>query len=143
MIEESWHDAGLRFACTQCGNCCTGGPGTVRVSDLEIATLADQFGLSDEQFRTRYTRKLRGGDVSLTEKDDLDCIFYDRRVGCTVYENRPRQCKAWPFWRSIVFSQEAWNEAADSCPGMNDGRRYESDEIQSLVHADGTSRTRK
>jgi Fe-S-cluster containining protein len=143
MGKEHWYSGGLRFACTQCGNCCTGGPGTVRVSDVEIGALADRFGLSDSEFRSRYTRTLRGGDVSLKEKPDFDCIFFDRTVGCTVYEDRPRQCRTWPFWGSVVFSSEAWDESAEACPGMNSGPLFDGDEITSVSRNDGTSARRK
>lgn len=143
MSEEVWYDDGLRFTCTQCGNCCKGGPGTVRVSDAEIAAIAERLGLSGDEFRARYTRTLRGGDISLTEKENYDCVFYARSVGCTAYEDRPRQCRTWPFWNSVVFSSESWDEAAETCPGMNSGDRYDGGEIASLARDDGTSNTRK
>ena len=31
-----WYGGGLRFTCTQCGNCCTGQPGYVWISKKEI-----------------------------------------------------------------------------------------------------------
>jgi len=143
MSREHWYDSGLRFACTQCGNCCTGGPGTVRVSDVEIAALAERVGLSETEFRSRHTRTLRGGDISLKEKADFDCTFFERGVGCTVYEDRPRQCSTWPFWGSVVFSIEAWDESAETCPGMNRGPLFGSDEITSVSRNDGTSNRRR
>ncbi|MFM1805538.1 MAG: hypothetical protein RL136_2417, partial [Planctomycetota bacterium] len=27
--QAPWYAEGLRFECTQCGNCCSGGPGAV------------------------------------------------------------------------------------------------------------------
>ena len=40
---------------------------------------------------------------------------------CTVYDTRPRQCRTWPFWNSNLRSREAWDEAAEACPGCNKG----------------------
>ena len=37
---EPWYADGLNFTCTQCGNCCTGGPGFVWISREEIVRLA-------------------------------------------------------------------------------------------------------
>ena len=103
--------------------------------------LAKRLGLDEAGFREKYTRKLRGGDVSLTEQFNHDCVFYDRKLGCTVYEDRPQQCRTWPFWRAVVHSPETWSETADACPGMNVGRLYGSAEIGTSIRDDGTSAT--
>jgi Fe-S-cluster containining protein len=139
LSEASWYADGLRFACTRCGHCCGGGPGTIRVSDEEISDLAAHCHETDESFRKRYTRRLRGGDVSLVEKKNLDCIFYDRGEGCTVYPARPRQCRTWPFWSSNVHSPETWRDAARSCPGMGSGPLYDAETIGALAASDGTA----
>lgn len=133
-----WYADGLRFGCTRCGNCCVGA-GTVRVSDAEIRALASETELSDDEFRALYTRRLRGGDVSLRETRSKACVFYDRRQGCTVYDARPRQCRTWPFWRGVVHSAERWNEEARDCPGMNAGRLHDGEEIRTTSADDGTS----
>jgi Fe-S-cluster containining protein len=128
-VAEPWYQDGLRFACTRCGNCCRGA-GTVRVSDVEIAALARRLELTDAQFRAMYTRRLRGGEVSLRERANRDCVFYERREpGCRVYEDRPAQCRTWPFWPSVLHSPERWQEEAAGCPGMNRGRLHTTREI--------------
>ena len=92
-----WYADGLRFECLRCGRCCTGAPGRVRVSDEEIAALAARLGLAEAEFRAGYTRRSRGADVLLAEKRNFDCVFFDSEQGCSVYEDRPRQCRTWPF----------------------------------------------
>jgi Fe-S-cluster containining protein len=109
------------------------------VDEEEIAALAATLGLDEAEFRERYTRRLRGGDISLIERDNYDCVFYDRNRGCTVYEQRPRQCRTWPFWRSLVLSPETWAEGAESCPGLNSGPLHTIEEIAEMVREDGTS----
>lgn len=129
-MAEPWYREGLRFACTRCGNCCRGA-GTVRVSDAEIAALARRLGLPDAEFRAIYTRRLRGGEVSLRERANRDCVFYEpREPGCRVYADRPRQCRSWPFWASVLHSPERWQEEAADCPGMNRGRLHTAEEIE-------------
>ena len=134
-----WYREGLRFACTRCGNCCSGEPGTVNVSDEEIEQLSRHVELETDAFREVYTRKLRGGDISLREKRNGECVFYRPGSGCSVYASRPRQCRTWPFWRAVVYSPERWAEESDHCPGMNRGPLHEADAILRTSERDGTS----
>jgi Fe-S-cluster containining protein len=143
MVETPWYRNGLRFTCARCGRCCGGGPGTIRASDDEIAALATGLGVDEQAFRERYTRRLRRGEVSLIEKDNHDCIFYDRERACTVYENRPRQCRTWPFWRANLVSPDHWGEEAERCRGMNAGHIHRAEEIAAMALDDGTSASRR
>ena len=139
-----WYREGLRFECTGCGNCCSGTPGTVLVSDVEIAKLAGSLDLSAGEFRQVYTRVLRKGDVSLREKRNGECVFYRSGEGegsvrgCSVYSQRPQQCRTWPFWRGVVYSPERWAEEAEGCPGMNRGALHSADQILQISENDGT-----
>lgn len=137
-VGSKWYESGLRFSCTQCGNCCTGAPGTVKVSSAEIGALAARLGLSKRAFRGTYTRRVNGF-TSLREKANHDCIFFNKRKGCTVYEDRPRQCRTWPFWRALVASPKRWEEEALNCPGMNQGDLHSVEMIELTILHDGTS----
>jgi Fe-S-cluster containining protein len=136
-----WYRDGLRFACTRCGNCCGGDAGTVRVDDAEIAALARHLEMDDAEFRATYTRGLRRGDVSLRERSNGTCVFYDAQRGCTVHPERPRQCRTWPFWRAVVHSPERWAEEARGCPGMGRGPLHGAEWIERTSREDGTSGT--
>ena len=61
----------------------------------EIEAIAGFLGISIAEFGRRYLRRV-GGSLSLTEKPNHDCIFWDD--GCTVYPVRPTQCRTFPFW---------------------------------------------
>ncbi len=112
----------------------------MRVSDAEIEALAAHLELAPHEFRGMYTRTLRGGDVSLREKRDRSCTFYEPGRGCRVYADRPRQCRTWPFWDAVLHSEERWREEAQGCPGMNRGRLRGLEEIRALrAGGDGTS----
>jgi uncharacterized protein len=137
---DAWYAAGLKFTCTQCGNCCTGAPGFTWVDDGEIARLARRLGLEESAFRSKYIRLAwRGGEqrASLVDKKNHDCVFYARGVGCTVYEDRPKQCRTWPFWRRVVESPEEWSDAARECPGIGRGRLHSAVEIADIAADDG------
>ena len=42
-------------------------------------------------------------------------------AGCTVYEQRPEQCRTFPFWPEIVERKATWNRTARYCPGIGKG----------------------
>ena len=128
--DAEWYADGLSFTCTRCGNCCTGSTGTVSVDDGEIAGLAARLEVSVDEFREQYTRVMSDGSISLREKPNYDCVFYAHGHGCLVYEDRPTQCRTWPFWRTNVETPARWAEEAHTCPGMNKGRLYTLDEIE-------------
>ncbi len=128
---------GLRFGCTMCGRCCSGPPGYVAVSEEESAALAKRHGMTVAEFDKKYTHKV-GGLRSLNEVEGehgLDCVFLDRKTipgkaVCGVYEDRPIQCKTWPFWTSNLSSQAAWEAAKKTCPGMDKGKLLPVEEVR-------------
>jgi len=121
MSEQPWYRDGLRFECTQCGDCCTGAPGYVWVNKEEIEGLAKRFGLAVDVFEQKYVRRV-GVRKSLVEFENGDCVFFDGQTRrCTVYEDRPRQCRTWPFWDSNVRTEKAWKETCQVCPGSGQG----------------------
>jgi len=130
MSTTPWYQAGLRFECTQCGNCCTGAPGYVWVNKEEIETLAGLLKLDVEEFEKRYVRRV-GIRKSLVEFPNGDCVFFHSESRtCQVYEGRPRQCRTWPFWNSNLAGPEAWERAAEHCPGCNRGKLVTLEKIE-------------
>jgi uncharacterized protein len=154
---ELWYKDGLRFACTACGNCCTGGPGYVWITGEEVQRLACHLHLPLEETVRRHCRNV-AGRLSLREtvRDGLhDCVFLrietprgvdrngrpdapsagPRRV-CSIYPVRPLQCRTWPFWDGNLASQENWDRAAERCPGIHRGRLRSPAEIEALRDAE-------
>jgi len=128
--EQPWYKDGLRFTCTGCGDCCTGSPGYVWVTNEEIAKLAALVRLSVEEFEAEYVRRV-GVRKSLVEYENGDCVFFDNQSRkCTVYAARPRQCRTWPFWNSNIRTPDAWAETRHVCPGSGQGELYQIEEIQ-------------
>ena len=138
---QPWFAEGLRFTCTRCGNCCTGAPGYVWISDAECAALAARIGIDLAAFKRRYTRMVRGRGRTLVERPDGErgnaCIFWADGTGCTVYEDRPKQCRTWPFWRPLVETRAGWDAASLGCPGMNRGKLHRAEDIAAIAADDG------
>ncbi|QEL15828.1 YkgJ family cysteine cluster protein [Limnoglobus roseus] len=126
--DQPWYQDGLRFTCTQCGKCCTGDPGFVWVDEEELRKLAAFRGEPLREFVPLYTRKARG-KVTLREKANGDCVFFEAGRGCTVYPVRPKQCRTWPFWESNLESPEQWERTESICPGSGQGELIPVEEI--------------
>ncbi len=105
-----WYEGGLRFTCTQCGNCCTGAPGFVWVDDEDLQKIADHLGKPVGEIRLMHTKARRPRGSSLTEFANGDCTFFDGATRkCTIYPSAAA-CRTWPFWNSNLESPEAWND---------------------------------
>jgi len=91
--------------------------------------MAGYLGMSAAAFVRKYVR-LVGIRKSLRERKSGDCVLYDN--GCIVYEARPRQCAAWPFWKCNIACEEEWREIVKTCPGAGRGRLYSAGEIENF-----------
>ncbi|MEA2710868.1 MAG: uncharacterized protein QOF78_3469 [Phycisphaerales bacterium] len=150
--EKPWYGDGLKFTCSQCGNCCTGAPGYVWISDVEIDRLAVHLHMSRADVIEQYCRQI-GDRYSLEERLSpqglYDCIFlkevkvpakpgeiaHTKRI-CGIYDVRPLQCRTWPFWDGLLASREQWDAAGQRCHGINRGsRKFTLKQIESLRHA--------
>ncbi len=150
-----WYANGLDFTRTQCGNCCTGGPGYVWISKGELVLLAEHLKVTPQTIVEQYCRKI-DGQFSLKERRSpqglYDCVFLketkreacdtrgERVVhtirACTVYPVRPLQCRTWPFWPENLSSKSTWDRAAKGCHGMNaPGRQFTPAQIHAIRDA--------
>jgi uncharacterized protein len=130
--DDPWYREGLAFTCTRCGACCTGAPGYVWVNAEEISRLAEFRGLSIDAFGRQFVRQV-GDRLSLVERPGGDCIFWDKKVGCTVYEARPIQCQTWPFWPENLATREDWDHVTSLCPGSGQGQFFSVEEIRATA----------
>jgi Fe-S-cluster containining protein len=136
-MSTPWHAPGLQFECTGCGNCCTGQPGFVWVTDSDVRAIADHLDRPVGEIRLLHTRPARGR-VSLTEHLNGDCTFFDPATRkCRVYPVRPIQCRTWPFWSANVETPETWQRTCETCPGSGRGPLVPSERIEELVQLTG------
>jgi len=136
LTDSKWYADGLKFTCTQCGNCCSGDPGYVWATKEEIRRISAFLGRNDGWLESEHLRRV-GGRYCLTEKKDGDCIFLRRENGksmCGIYPVRPLQCRTWPFWPENLATQKSWQRAATKCPGMNNGQPYNFVQIETIRH---------
>ena len=129
--EDTRDEVGLRFQCTMCGNCCTGPTGYVKFTEDEAKAIAQRLGVSIELFYEKYARDTAVGWslIEVKTRFGYDCVFLDRvavpgKAVCSLYEDRPGQCRTWPFWKINLTSERAWKATARGCPGIGSGPTY-------------------
>jgi len=128
--DQPWYADGLRFDCTGCGDCCTGAPGYVWINQAEIEAMAARLQMDVEQFERQYVRRI-GVRRSLIELANYDCVFLDPQTRkCKVYQQRPRQCRTWPFWNSNIKTPQSWEATCEVCPGSGRGKLYSIEQIE-------------
>ena len=106
-------------ACTSCGGrCCRGRGGYVWLSWEELETMAAARGMSVGLFAKHYARRAQGR-LSLQERvlhgEHLCCFFDHAARSCLIYEQRPAQCRSFPFWERFKTSPQ---ELLRECPGV-------------------------
>ncbi len=106
-------------ACSLCGGgCCIGESGYIWVTPAELKALASRLNIDTQEFITKYLSKI-GYRYSLKELEfnsGFRCIFFDiDKKQCSVYEDRPLQCRTFPFWNHF---KNNIREVEKECPGI-------------------------
>jgi len=126
---------GVRFRCTECGACCTGAPGRVRVSEAELAVLAAFRNQPLAALKATCARRMEGEWLLVENPGNGDCVFFkDNR--CAVHPVKPTQCRLYPFWFRNVRSDAAWARTCAECPGIGQGDWIAPEEIIRRVRED-------
>ena len=146
-------EKGIVFSCQMCGSCCRGfEEGEVYIYKDDIERLTEFLHISSKAELKKFAKKyLKIIDDSFYWKepeeqngktytfkslgfkftgDDEHCHFLKDNT-CSIHENRPFQCKCFPFWQMLVSSRENLIDYAKKCPGLNvsKGKYYSKEEI--------------
>lgn len=118
VLNKRWYEDGIRFKCTSCGKCCTGKGGVVFLSNEEAKKISTFLKISLEDFLSIYCRKIEGKFILKDAENTDTCIFLKDKK-CQIYQNRPTQCKTFPYWPSIMRSKKNWENEKKSCEGID------------------------
>ncbi len=118
--KRPWYADGLRFQCQGCGDCCRGPGGYVWVTQEEAEAIAAELNMNFRDFAQVMLRRTITG-LALVDDKKGDCPLLGENGRCRVYNQRPLQCRTWPWWEENLISRDRWEDAATRCPGMNKG----------------------
>jgi len=102
---------GVHFACQpNCGRCCDQPGGIVYLSVDDAERLAAHAEMAVPDWLERDTRTTFDGRYVLKSRDeDGICIHLNDRQQCNIYEVRPQQCRAFPWWAENLATPAAWS----------------------------------
>lgn len=128
----NWFKTGLKFSCQSCGKCCQGPGGYVWLNEQEISCFSEKIGISEKEFLKKYVRNAYGR-YALIDNNLGACIFMNEDGTCKYYNERPSQCKTFPWWPEIIENKEEWESNPYNCPGIGIGRLYTEEEIEEAL----------
>jgi Fe-S-cluster containining protein len=82
----------------------------------EVKEASTLLNTSMEHFIATYASHTLQDDsdgefwVRLQNTKEQACVFLSSENQCRIYQARPAQCRAYPFWPNILASQESWND---------------------------------
>ena len=139
-MKPPWWMEGVVFQCQpNCGRCCDEPGGIVYLTKDDAKRLAEHHAIEVKEWLERDCQTTLDGRFILDSDAETDiCIYLDSDKKCTVYEARPDQCRAYPWWIENLASKRTWNRTMDECPGIGaeDAFVIEGEVIRMHVMAD-------
>jgi len=101
--------------CLDCANCCTSIPPLVVKSDVK--RISKFLRISEKQFIESYVKQDADGDDVLNQSP---CHFLQTDNSCSIYEVRPKACRAYPHTNHFEFSRYYHIHAQNTmyCPAV-------------------------
>jgi hypothetical protein len=138
-----WYQQGVPFLCLpDCGKCCNQPGGVVFLARHDAAKLATHFSMEVESWLEQDCRRSADGRWVLKSKgEDGSCIYLNDDNQCTVYDSKPDQCSAFPWWNENMRSTRDWHKTIQLCPGLRhpDAKKIPLPVIQSHLDADAVA----
>lgn len=113
VVRQTTDEVWREFDCTTCANCCK--VLQVVVDNADIRRLAERRGVSFRQFGRRYVRV---GPDKTKYLASTPCMFLGEDNRCTVYEDRPKACRDFPYLHDAGFRNHSLMmiENCATCP---------------------------
>lgn len=113
QVHQLYEDVSGRIDCTACGNCCTAMYPSVSRKDIKF--MAQWENESEKTFIEKFTKE----DTSekLRFLNQTPCRYFSD-CKCTIYENRPKDCRSFPHLHKSLFVSRLYSviENYSICP---------------------------
>ncbi len=119
-MNRPWWITGVKFSCqTGCGKCCDEPGGIVYLSRHDAKRISSSMGMSVDDWLARDCQQTYDGRYILkSRKSDGICIYLSEDKTCNIYQNRPQQCAAYPWWSENLATDRSWQQTRLECPGL-------------------------
>ena len=113
VLPELHEEAFSKIDCLQCANCCKNY--SPRFKTPDIKRISKVLGLRESEFIDKYLRVDEDGDFVVNEKP---CPFLGTDNFCSIYEDRPSDCRRFPYTDEdvIVKRKELTLKNSTFCP---------------------------
>ncbi len=120
MKEEPWWSAGLHFKCeSDCGRCCSNEGGLVFLEIEDARRISNYEGLRLRTWARSRTTRSADGRIVLGHRSDGACTYLNPDQSCKIYEVKPTQCSAFPWWQENLRNEISWGKVKADCPGID------------------------
>lgn len=115
IAEKSDKKVFQKIDCLDCANCCKSIPPIVIKSDVK--RISKHLGLTEADFEMKHVLRDEDGDRVLNSSP---CSFLDSENACTIYEVRPKACRAYPHTgdQEFVEHMHLLNANVQYCPAV-------------------------
>lgn len=119
-MRRPWWMSGVKFSCQSgCGKCCDEPGGIVYLSKRDAQRISISLNLSVTDWLERDCQQTLDGRYILKSRaSDGICIYLNDDKSCSIYQNRPQQCAAYPWWAENLATERSWQQAKLECPGL-------------------------
>ncbi len=103
IVQETTDRVWKQIDCTTCANCCR--TMQVIVDNDDIKRLAARSNMTVKDFTERYVSRSEDNSTCFSSSP---CPFLGEDNRCTVYEDRPKACKDFPYLYEEHFTSRSW-----------------------------------
>ncbi|MBN1151084.1 YkgJ family cysteine cluster protein [candidate division WOR-3 bacterium] len=128
-MSKYFFERGIRFECQNCGACCDVENGVVYLSEEDMIKIPKFLGISQDDFRLKYTARDEDGNNIIKDGHPSKCRFLFQNK-CMIYPVRPVQCRTYPFWSSNLQDEKKFFSLP--CPGIGKGKIVGAETIQEM-----------
>jgi Fe-S-cluster containining protein len=115
LLPELHEEAFSKISCLDCAGCCSGY--SPRFKTPDIKRISRHLRMKEGAFIEQYLELDTEGDYVL---QSLPCPFLGEGNACTIYEERPSDCRRFPYTdEDVLFKRPAITlKNADFCPAV-------------------------